>query len=223
MPQRSKSKPVLSKPKPKFIAVEGGEGSGKSSLMIALKEALGDSIHATREPGGSPYAEVIREATLKNPLAKDTPAETTLCLMFASRFDHVHATVRPKLQAGISVIADRFDASSYAYNVWAQSGGKLEDIFWHLRERLTVIPDMYIYVEVAIEEGIRRARSRNQSLLNGKLYDHFDDRELEFHGRVAEGYKRFLSKVPHLIIDANRPLETVKKDFIYEIQGFLKA
>ncbi|MEN9912723.1 MAG: hypothetical protein RLY66_131 [Candidatus Parcubacteria bacterium] len=209
---------MFSKKKVPFIVIEGGEGSGKSSLLIALKDALGDTIVTTREPGGSPYAEAIRETTLKNPLAKDAPGETTLCLMFAARFDNVKNSIKPALDSGKPVIADRFDGSSYAYNVWAQSKGSLEEIFWALRKRLAVVPDLYVFVDVDPHEGVRRAHSRNQSLLQGAQYDHFDDREIAFHQSVREGYKRFLQRVPHIIIDANKPLEEVKKDFIAKIK-----
>jgi dTMP kinase len=205
---------IQTKKRPKFIAVEGGEGSGKSSLMIALKEQMGDTIFTTREPGGSPYAEVIRNATLKDPLAKGTPAETTLCLMFAARFDNTARAIVPALESGKPVVADRFDGSSYAYQVHSQSSGAFEDIFWSLRDRLAVVPDLYIFVDVDPAEGVRRAASRNQSLLQGKQYDHFDDREIEFHTRVREGYLNFFKKVPYAVIDANQPLEKVKKDFI---------
>lgn len=207
-----------SKKKPPFIVIEGGEGSGKSSLLIALKDELVDSIVTTREPGGSPYAEVIREATLKNPLAKDAPAETTLCLMFAARFDNTKNAILPALKSGKPVIADRYDASSFAYNVWAQSDGALEEVFWNLRKRLVIVPDLYIFVDVDPKEGVRRAHSRNQSLLKGKDYDHFDNREIDFHKKVRQGYTKFFSKVPHIVIDANRPLEEVKRDFIAEIR-----
>lgn len=203
---------------PPFIVIEGGEGSGKSSLLIALKDELGDAIVTTREPGGSPYAEAIRDVTLKNPLAKGTPAETTLCLMFAARFDNTARAIVPALESGKPVIADRFDASSYTYQVWAQSGGALDELFWHLRERLAVKPDLYIFFDVDPKEGIRRARSRNQSLLIEKQYDHFDDREINFHEKVRQGYLKFFAKVPHIIIDANKPLEEVKRDFIEEIK-----
>jgi len=209
------------KKKPPFIAIEGGEGSGKSSLMIALKEAYSDKIFTTREPGGSPYAELIRTAALKDPLAKGAPAETTLCLMFAARFDNAARAILPALESDMPVVADRFDASSYAYNVWAQSEGKLENLFWELRKRLPAIPDLYIFFDVDPKEGVRRASSRNQSLLTGKGYDHFDDREIRFHRAVTDGYMRFFKKTKHLIIDANRPFEEVKRDFLKEIKKYV--
>ncbi len=212
---------MLSKRRPPFIVIEGGEGSGKSSLMIALQDALGDAIVTTREPGGTPYAEVIRDVTLKYPLAKGTPAETTLCLMFAARYDNTIRAILPALDAGKPVVADRFDGSSYTYQVWAQSKGVLEELFWTLRSRLAVTPDLYIFVDVDPKEGIRRARSRNQSLLNDAQYDHFDDREVEFHERVRVGYFEFLSRVPHIVIDANRPFERVRDDFISEIKSIV--
>ena len=212
---------MLNKKKAPFIVIEGGEGSGKSSVLMALKEQLGDAIITTREPGGSPYAEVIRDVALKNPLAKGTPAETTLCLMFAARFDNTARAIVPALDSGKPVIADRFDASSYTYQVHAQSGGALEELFWKLRERLAVKPDLYIFFDVEPKEGIRRARSRNQSLLQGKQYDHFDDREVEFHEKVREGYLQFFKKVPHAVIDANKSLDEVKRAFGAKIRELI--
>ena len=218
---------MLPKKRPPFIVLEGGEGSGKSSLLIALKDELGDAIFTTREPGGSPYAEVIRTATLKNPLAKTAPPETTLCLMFAARFDNVANAIAPALNSGKPVISDRFDGSSYAYQIGAQSGGALEKLFWNLRERLAIVPDLYIFFDVTPEEGIRRAHSRNQSLLEGlkdaHQYDHFDDRELKFHRKVRQSYMKFFEKVPHFIIDANQPYEAVKKEFVDKVKELIEA
>ncbi|MDB5239053.1 MAG: dTMP kinase [Candidatus Parcubacteria bacterium] len=212
--------------KAKFIAIEGGEGSGKSSLVKLLKEVLADTAVITREPGGSPYGEAIRDMALKNPLAKDAPPATTLSLMFASRFDHIANTVKPALTAGKPVITDRFDGSSFAYNIWAQANGGLEKLFWNLRSHLDLVPDLYIYLDVDPKEGTRRAQARNAaSDANGK-YDHFDDRHVEFHGRVREGYLKFFAKrkwiffpkIPHVIIDANRSLEEVKQEFMAVVQ-----
>jgi dTMP kinase len=207
--------------KPLFIAVEGGEGSGKSSLMSALREEFGRQILVTREPGGSPYAETIRNAAIKDPLAKWAPPETTLCLMFAARFDHIHNLISPTLEEGKTVVTDRFDASSYAYNVWGQSDGAVEELFWDLRGQMSVVPDLYIFIDVDPREGLRRVADRNQVLIAG--YDHFDDRQVDFHEKVRTGYKKFLKKVPNEVIDANRPFEEVKKDFISLIKEKLGA
>ncbi len=208
--------------KPKFIVIEGGEGSGKSSMLMKLKDKLGDNILTTREPGGTPYAEVIREVVKNNPLAKTTPVETTLSLMFASRYDNVQNMIVPSLEKGISIISDRFDASSYAYQIHAQSKGKLDKLFWAMRDQLLVKPDLYIFFDVEPKEGVRRAGSRNQSLLQGKKYDHFDDREIEFHKNVREGYLKFFEKVPHVIIDANKSFDEVRENFFEVIDELLK-
>lgn len=203
----------MSQNKPKFIVIEGGEGSGKSSMLIKLKEKLGDKVVTTREPGGSPYAEAIREVAKNNPLAKAAPTETTLCLMFAARYDNLANMIIPTIEKGITIIADRFDASSYAYQVHSQSGGGLEGLFWKLRQRMSLKPDLYIFFDAKPEVGIRRASTRNQSLLKDKKYDHFDDREMEFHKKVRAGYLKFLKNVPHVVIDANKSIEEVEKDF----------
>ncbi len=211
----------MAKTTSKFIVIEGGEGSGKSTMLMRLKEKLGDKILTTREPGGTPYAEVIRTIVKNNPLAKTTPVETTLCLMFASRYDNIQNMIKPALDKNLSIITDRFDASSYAYQVWAQSNGGVEDLFWKLREQMPIKPDLYVFFDVDPKIGIKRANSRNQSLLQGKQYDHFDDRELDFHNKVREGYLKFFKKVPHLIIDANKSFEEVEKNFFEEINKII--
>ena len=206
-----KTPPTKTK-RPMFIAVEGGEGSGKSSLVRELRTEFGRQILVTREPGGSPYGETIRNAAIKDPLAKWAPPETTLCLMFAARFDHIHNLILPALDEGKPVVTDRFDGSSYAYQIYSQSGGSLEKLFWGLRSHLAVVPDLYIFVDVDPATGLRRAADRNQALIAG--YDNFDDREVEFHTKVRDGYLEFLKKVSHEIIDANRPFEAVRMDFL---------
>ena len=203
--------------KPLFIAIEGGEGSGKSSLLAALKESMADRVVTTREPGGSPLGAVIRETILKHPLAAQATPATMFCGMFMSRFELLDKIVGPALAAGVSVVTDRFDASTYAYNVWAQSGGKLEKQFWALREAIPRLPDLYVFIDVDPAEGLRRARARNASKGDG---NHFDDRDIEFHKKVKEGYLKFMRSpaVENVVIDANRPLEEVKKDFLAAIE-----
>lgn len=214
--------------KPLFIVLEGGEGSGKSTLLAALQQELGSSAVFTREPGGSPYGEVIREITLKNPLAKTAPAQTTMCLMFASRFDHVANIIQPALAKGQHVVSDRFDGSTFAYQVSAQSDAALEDTFWNLRGKLPRVPDLYVFIDVDPKEGMKRVAGRKAKAAGGAAavgYDHFDDREVAFHDRVRNGYLTFFKKydLPNLVIDANRPLETVKADFIAQIKKFIAS
>jgi len=204
--------------KPLFIAVEGGEGSGKSSILKAYVAAHpADLVLVTREPGGSTYGEAIREVTLKHPLAHKATPQTTMCLMFASRFDHLAHKIIPALKEGKTVWSDRFDASSYAYNVWAQTKGRLEDMFWAMRDQLEIKPDLYIFFDVETETGLRRAHARNAVNPDG---NHFDDKKIPFHRLVREGYLRFLSHVPHVTINANPPFEAVLADFTSKVAGF---
>lgn len=198
-----------------FIAVEGGEGSEKSTFMEMVRKELGDFVMTTREPGGSQYAEAIRDIALKNPLAKSAPAETMLCLMFGARFDHLKNFIIPTLDSGKHVITDRFDASSYAYQIYAQENLSLKDLFWKLRSHIRP-PDIYIYIDVEAEEGLRRARARNAIGNDG---NHFDDREVDFHKRLRVGYEEFFKHegVKMIRINANQSLDKVKKDFMLKL------
>ena len=195
--------------KPKYIAVEGGEGSGKSTLLVVLREKFGDSIIVTREPGGSPYGEVIRDSVLKHSLAKQASSETLMCGMFMARFDSIKNTVCPALERGKHVITDRSDASSYAYQVIASGRRQqLEPAFWNLRKLMKVVPDLYIFLDVDPVEGLRRRGSTTES-------NHIDELPLEFHRKVREGFLQFLPQTNrHIIIDANRSLKEVKCDFL---------
>ena len=204
--------------KGKFIVIEGGEGSGKSSLLKALKEKMGDEINITREPGGSPFGELIRELGLKHPLSKDADAYTMICLMFASRFDHFNRLVLPLINKGKHVISDRFDTSSYGYQIYGPKALKVEKIFWNLRENLPIHPDIYIHIDVDVKEGLKRAGIRNSKSNEG---NRFDDEKVDFHKNVKKGYKKFFNKIPHINIDANRPFEEVKKDFLKAIDSIL--
>lgn len=202
--------------KPSFIVVEGGDGAGKSTLIKAIEKELGSSVLITREPGGSPYAEAIRELALVNPLAKEASAETMLCLMFAARFDHVRKTIIPALERGQDVICDRFDPSTFAYQVHGQENHSLTELFWTLRSYVPRLPDLYVYADVQVEEGLRRVQSRKDTTAES---NHFDERKIDFHKRLRTGYKAFFDKVDHITIDANQSQEGMVKDFIKAFQA----
>ena len=203
----------------KFIILEGGEGAGKSSQLRDLKDIYGDRIIVTREPGGTPYAEEIRHLILKSEHAGQADAKTHFALFWAGRADHLKNTIIPALENGINVISDRFDSSTFAYQIHGQEAKELSDFFWQMRDFYLneVTPDIYIYMDVSTEEGLRRKNTQvNQDEIN-----HFDQRKVDFHNRMREGFMEFLKKVPHKIVDANSSKEEVKKLLIQAIDEVL--
>lgn len=188
------------KSKGKFIVIEGGDGAGKSTQMKKLQEAYGDHLVLTREPGGTPYAEAIREIALSHPLAKNAGGKTQFLLMWASRSEHMFNKIKPSLMEGKIVVSDRFDSSTYAYNIFAQEEESLKDFFWETREFILRknVPDLYIYLDLDPEIGKSRMSGRDEEK------NHFDDRNTEFHQKVRVGFFEFFKNVPHVVIDASR-------------------
>lgn len=199
----------------KFIVIEGGEGSGKSTMVKIAKEHFPRML-ITREPGGSPFAEMIRNLILCDE-AKDAHGETQFGLFWAARFDHVHNKVKPALEMGTHVLTDRFDSSSFAYQIYGQEAKHLKDLFLKMREVYLkeYTPDLYIYLQVDPKEGLRRVAERK-----GRA-NHFDARAIDFHHRLHEGYMDFLTLVPHKIINANESMGGVQSHFLKILKDVL--
>ncbi len=194
--------------KGKFIVIDGGEGCGKSSQMKLLQEKYtGQRFIFTREPGGAPFAEKIRSLIL-SPEAKGASGETQFGLFWAARADHMNALVKPSLLAGKNVISDRFDSSSYAYQVFGQEAKHLKKLFLEMRKVYLgkFVPDLYIFLDVKPEVGLARVASRKGEI------NHFDEQKLDFHKRIRKGYLDFVKKFPHKIIDANKSFDEVAAD-----------
>ncbi len=193
-----------------FIVVDSGEGAGKTSQLNRAKETYGDSLVLTREPGGSPYAEEIRALILKSPNASQADAKTLFALFWAARADHLKNTVLPALKAGKTVITDRFDSSTFAYQIIAQGATELKDFFWQMRDFYLgdLKPDLYIYFDIDPVVGLARKHKQGGEELN-----HFEARQIDFHNRLREGFKEFIAHVPHEVIDASQPMEKVWEDF----------
>ena len=202
--------------KGKFIVLEGGEGAGKTTVAQFLKTQLPkEQFLFTREPGGTPLAEKIR-AVMICPEATDTSAETQLALVFAARLDHVRAKIRPAIQAGKNVVSERFDSATYAYQIHGQEAMHLKPLFFEYRKLLGKhIPDLYILLDVEPQEGLRRMQANRKK---AEPIDQFEKRGLAFHDRVRKGLLEFMKTVPHVVIDANRPLEEVQKEVLAIIQ-----
>ncbi len=187
----------------KFITFEGVDGAGKSTHLAWFADALrsrGLDVVVTREPGGTPLGEQLREMVLNQPMSMGTEA----MLMFASRIEHVEEVIKPALLSGKCVISDRFSDASFAY----QGGGRGMD--WErlkeLEQWVGIKPDLTLFFDVPIEVA-RQRLSNNASL------DRFEQEQGEFFERVRAGYHRRVAedRLRFKVIDAAQSLEEVKR------------
>ena len=193
--------------KSKFITLEGIDGAGKSThlgWLATLLRSKGKSVVVTREPGGTRLGEGLRELLLDSDQAMH--AETEALLMFAARREHLDKIIFPALDRGDWVISDRFTDASFAY----QGGGrglptdKLDKLEHWVQGEFQ--PDLTLYFDVTVELG----RQRIDAI---KPADRFEAEQDEFFGRVRNAYLERARRFPQRIsvIDANQPLEQVKK------------
>lgn len=185
---------------PRLITLEGGEGAGKSTVLAALRDALladGCEVVSTREPGGTPLAERIRELLL-DPSHEAASPETELLLMFASRAQHVAERILPALRRGAWVISDRFTDSSHAYQ---GAGRGLDGTFIDELERRVVgiEPGLTLLLDLGIAHG--RERTRGRDLLPDRIERERD----EFFERVRGGFLARAAQHPRRfqVIDAS--------------------
>jgi dTMP kinase len=193
----------------KFITFEGGEGSGKSTQAKLLAEklnSLGIGVKLTREPGGSPAAEVIRHILLSG-VAKPLGAEAEAMLFAAARDDHLATTIRPALERGTWVISDRFADSTRVYQ------GVLGHVDPRLIKRLERLivgdtwPDLTVILDVPADEGMQRANARR----GAGAVDRFEGEAAEFHTKLREAYRQLAASEPArcMLIDSTQPREKV--------------
>jgi dTMP kinase len=203
---------------PRFVSLEGGEGAGKTTVLNALRDALlrdGREVVSTREPGGTPLAERIRELLL-NPEGERIAAETELLLMFASRAQHVRETVLPALERGAWVISDRFTDSSYAY----QGGGRGLDLAFiaELERRVVGIrPGLTLLLDLGVSQG--RERTLGRDLYPDRIERERDD----FFERVRAGFLARARAEPARVrvIDAAQPASVVAGDAVAILRMFI--
>jgi dTMP kinase len=171
----------------RFITFEGGEGSGKSThaTMLAQKlRTLGIGVVLTREPGGSPGAEIIRHVLLSG-AAKPLGPSAEAILFAAARDDHVKQIIEPALARGRWVICDRFTDSTRVYQ--GELGG-VDDKLLRALERVTIgdlKPDLTFILDVPAETGLARANKRR----GNEAADRFENESLEFHGKLRDAFR----------------------------------
>jgi len=193
----------------RFITFEGGEGSGKSTHIKRLSERLeAEHLHTivTREPGGSPGAEIIRHLVLSG-MGKLLGAEAETLLFAAARDDHVRSVILPALAQGTWVLCDRFYDSTRAYQ---SRVGHVAPALVNAMTRVTIgdlKPDLTIILDVPVEVGLKRAAARRGS----GAADRFESEDIEFHQALREAYAEIAKAEPQrcVVIDANADVETV--------------
>jgi len=193
----------------KFITFEGGEGTGKSTqaAMLAPRlESCGLAVQLTREPGGSPGAEIIRHVLLTG-AAKPLGADVEAMLFAAARDDHVRCTILPALRSGKWVICDRFADSTRVYQGIL---GRVDQKLINVLERVSVgelSPDLTVILDLPVQVGLERAKQRR----GAADADRFEGEGAEFHEKLREAYLAIAAHDPDrcVVIDASASKDAV--------------
>ena len=199
-----------------FISFEGGEGSGKSSVINVVRDRLladGYKVIITREPGGVKVSEQIRDVILAvdNQMSKETEA----LLYAASRTEHLYSKVIPHVNDGYIVLSDRYIDSSLAYQGYARGIGieKVLEINMFAKEYL---PKVTYFFDVRPEVGLARIQGRDK-------IDRLDLETLDFHQKVYEGYQEVCNLYPERVkrINGERTIEEIINDIYNDIKKHL--
>jgi dTMP kinase len=191
----------------RFITLEGGEGAGKSTQIARLKswlEGRGHRVIATREPGGSPGAEMIRKLLVEGPVERWDGTSEAL-LHFAARREHLRSTVWPALKRGEWVVSDRFADSTLAYQGYGH--GVDAKIFEQLYDVAagSFRPDLTIILDLPIEIGLKRAAERRGAETR------YESLPRDFHARVHAGFLEIAAREPKrcVVIDATGTIDAI--------------
>lgn len=193
----------------KFIAIEGPDGCGKTSVINRLKEYVSErnlQVRFTREPGGTRISEKIREILLDSSHSEMTKY-TEAYLYAASRLQHTEEFILPSLASGFHVISDRYAMASIAYQGYGRDRSP-EFIERINQPAVDFIGEVnYIVLMISPEEGIIRKKGQ-------KILDRLEMEDLDFHQRVCEGYEKLIKRTGALRIDASKPLDEVVEDVL---------
>lgn len=200
-----------------FITLEGGEGSGKTTVLGRVTAYLQNRsmpYRITREPGGVEIAEKIRSIIL-DPAHTAMDVRTEALLYAASRSQHLAEVVEPALREGLTVLCDRFVDSSLVYQGHARGLG-IEEV-WSIN-RFAIgnrMPDLTFYLDVDPEIGLSRIAANQEREVN-----RLDLESLSFHKKVREGYQLLAQANPDriVVLDANRPVHMVEQDIVRTLE-----
>jgi dTMP kinase len=226
---------VLGQGPARFIAFEGLDGSGKSTLIRSLVQFLSSDsddvaqsglarakVLCTREPGGTPLAEEIRNLLLRR--GDEHPVATTELLLYAaSRAQHVAHVIRPALERGEWVLCDRFAARSVAFQCFARGLSRHDVDMLNQFACGPTVPVLNVLLDVTVDETERRQAQR--TLQSGQLIDRMESEKREFHERVRQGYLAQAQESPHvwLMLDGHLAPELILNQLIsaLRVKGLL--
>ena len=196
-----------------FITFEGGEGTGKTTLISKIAEILRKkhNVLTTREPGGSMIAEAIRDVIL-NPKYQGVTPYTEALLLAAARAQHLDEIILPAILENKIVLCDRFLDSSLAYQAYARKLGV--DFVLNINDYATKhMPDLTFYIDLDPKVGMARIQNRDK-------YDRLDQETKHFHEEVRIGYLEIAKRYPNRIvtIDGNQSIEAITKQIVSEIE-----
>ena len=209
----SKEVPKSANKGPRFLVLEGIDGAGKTTHLQFLASRLrqaGQSVVITREPGGSPLAESLREIVLRSPM----DGLTELLIIFAARRDHLRQTIWPALERGQWVISDRFTDSTRAYQGTARGlPSSLIEAMAQAVEAEGRGPDHVFYFDLPAEVAAKRRRDRSAGALLAEEADRFDTETIAFFERVRLGYRLAAENrgSQQTWVDAQQSVETIQQ------------
>lgn len=210
-----------------FLVFEGLDGSGKSSLMRSLEDRLNKdkiSFHRTREPGGTPLGDEIREMILRtqgpNPLPR-----AELLLYEASRAQHVDQVIRPKLASGEWVLCDRFAASSVAFQGGGREISEADVVTLNTFATGGLEADLTVLLDLSVEESRKRRQSRGVAL--GETEDRIESEADDFHEKVRQSFLKQAraNETKWLVLDASKTPQELSAELLHALieRGFLKV
>ena len=203
----------------KFITIEGTEGVGKTTNIEFIKQWLTQQsidFVSTREPGGTPLAEEIRQLLLAN---RDEAVCNTseLLMMFAGRAQHIEQLIEPQLDSGNWVLCDRFTDATYAYQGAGREMGTELISSLETMVQGDMRPDLTLILDIPVEQGLERASKRSEP-------DRFELEKTDFFNRVRQAYLGMATNHPerYKIIDASQPLPDVQLQISNVLEQFLQ-
>jgi len=195
-----------------YIVLDGLDGCGKGTqlgLLMARAEIEGSTCILTREPGGAPLSESLREL-FKSPEGVAASALTQFLMMWASRRNYLETVVWPALDHGLPVFSDRGDSSTIAYQIYAKAAPELEAEFWKMRKLVFGNREPDLYIILAVPPSV----ARDRALADKEHTSAFDVSPIEWYERVNQGFLAFAKAIPHQVVfvDGTRSPEEVHDD-----------